>query len=711
MLTFLVFAKLLILLLSLLGAVIYAGRRRDARYAIRALRKTPVVRALDEAEFAALEPFRLTGQLAESREVRNLADPYSLEHDEAQLLHERLGEVEVVLPYDARQFVPAQPRAEVVLGHSQAIVVRMNGFDIAAGLVREQVAKAEHYAWLATERQTTPAPPVDDAAQGQGLAPVAGPQIDCCSSDLPAQREETPEERALRQPQWLGLPSAGCYLLACLLLWLGTMRVLDLPWLMLVAGIVSASVGVALTRPRRRPLPAAGTVNQFKGTLGEPRPQPIGQVEIDTPVLEIGNVQVNAPRHWCTGHALPLGQPVIAEVRTADRYLLSLNPGRSLVEEARRLPPSTLGRHLVWLGTAMLATLWSLQAGNAVFDDLRIARHALHVPALRSDPTPATVLAAPPRPGDRVSLQGDGTCGIAALLAAGHTLAQSDCRQTLWGGPAIELPGIVLPPTLDLLDRDDAMRVEISRLELLALQSTFPSRSTAGHRNRILGVAPLVEALERVCLEGVVACDALRDRLLELLLPALQEKAGGRVPRVDGNRWEYLSDTLRGLAQAHDDTVYLGGADLKALYEIQLAIVREFAQHKLADIGSIALATPTDGLVLIDVHRAADIRPSVVEAPLEHWQHTRDQVSQQRPFALRGWVVGREHDVHGLRLHIDTRSEASPFTAALVHSVWRALAVLLLGVQTLLLLRCTRQTHFHHATWAPSVDAETRQHQ
>ena len=47
----------------------------------------------------------------------------------------------------------------------------------------------------------------------------------------------------------------------------------------------------------------------------------------------------------------------------------------------------------------------------------------------------------------------------AALLAAGHTLAQSDCRQTLWGGPAIELPGIVLPPTLDLLDRDDAMRV------------------------------------------------------------------------------------------------------------------------------------------------------------------------------------------------------------------------------------------------------------
>lgn len=108
-----VFAE--IQLLSQLGAVVYAAQRRNGRHALKALGKSPVVRGLDEAEFAALETFRLTGQLDQSHEVRDLVGPYSLAHDEAQLLHERLGEVEVPLRYDARRFISANTPAEVVL--------------------------------------------------------------------------------------------------------------------------------------------------------------------------------------------------------------------------------------------------------------------------------------------------------------------------------------------------------------------------------------------------------------------------------------------------------------------------------------------------------------------------------------------------------------------------------------------------------------------
>jgi hypothetical protein len=688
----LTFAKIFLLLVSLLGVFIYAARRRNDRHAFHVLGKSPVIRSLNEAEFAALEPFRLTGQLDESREVRRLTGPYVLEGDGGQTLHERLGEVEVLLPYDARRFVAEHNPAEVVLGRSQAIVVRMHGFDIVAGRAREQAVHAQR---VGDQRNAHRHLPADGCADGATASLTHS--TDGASAYLLGQRVETPEERALRQRPWLGWSSAGCYLLACLLFWLGTLHNLGLAGLMLVAGLISAVVGVLLTRPRKRPLPTAGTVNMAQGILEGPRRLPNGHVDTDSPVLVIGGIDVYTPRPWCSHPALPVGQRVLAHFRAEDRHLLSLSCG-ALQAQTYRWPPVNWGRHLCWTGTAILATLWSLHAGNGVLDDLDRASLARHVPVLRSDATPATLLAAPPQPGDRVDLRGMGTCGAAPLQVAGHTLAQSDCRQTLWGGPAIVAPAIALPEPLALLDRDQVMSVQLTPETLDALLSPLPSASAASNRTRVNGVATLVETLDLACREGIAGCDALRRRVLEALLVAPKGSVvdSGEVLRAR------LADEIRQDPQMQQDVLYLTKPSIKALYEIQVDLVRAFTHKTLADISTGVLAPP-GGLVLIDTHAPMARRPAILDAPLEDWQQTRDQVSLPQPFTISGWVTGFEHDASGLRLHIDTGASSSPFVIALVCSIWRVLALLLLIVQCFLLWRCWRKVQLQQASVATAL--------
>lgn len=566
----------------------------------------------------------------------------------------------------------------------------MNGSKSVAGLAHEQLEHAQQRAWKGDDN-TRPSLPAEGSADdaAAGLTPL----IDGASACVLGQREETPEERTLRQPPWLGWPSAGCFLLASLLFWLGTLRDLGLPWPMLIAGLISAVVGVVLTRARKRPLPAAGTVNIVQGLLEGPRLQANGHIDSDAPVLVIAGMAVTAPRQWCTHPALPVGQRVVAYVRIEDRHLLSLSCGDSQLAKAYPWPPLNWGRHLVWAGTSILALLWSLSAGNGVLDDLERARLALQVPVLRSDATPATLLAAPPRPGDRVLLRGNGTCGLGPLQVGGHTLAQPDCRQTLWGGPAIVLPAVALPEPLALLDRDEAMSVWLNPDALDALVSPFPRPWAADNRTPVTGVATLVETLDLACREGIAACDALRRRLLEALLPVPQ---GSVVDSGDILRAR-LAGAVRQDRQIQQDVLYLPRPSSLALYEIQVALVHAFTRKTLADASVGVLAATPGGLVLIDSHAPAGVRPSLLDAPLDHWQHTRDKVSLPQPFTMSGWVTGFEHDASGLRLHIDTGASASPFATALVHSTWRALALLLLAVQWLLLWRCGRNAHLRHA--------------
>ena len=63
-------------------------------------------------------------------------------------MHDTLGDVDVVLPYDARSYLVENNHAEVVLTEKFAIVVALNGeFDLAGGREREQRRQKQDQQW------------------------------------------------------------------------------------------------------------------------------------------------------------------------------------------------------------------------------------------------------------------------------------------------------------------------------------------------------------------------------------------------------------------------------------------------------------------------------------------------------------------------------------------------------------------------------------
>ncbi|MCR2660489.1 hypothetical protein NSP18_24395, partial [Salmonella enterica] len=63
-------------------------------------------------------------------------------------MHDTLGGVDVVLPYDARDYLREDNQAEVVMTEKFAIVVALNGeFDLAGGREREARRQKQNQQW------------------------------------------------------------------------------------------------------------------------------------------------------------------------------------------------------------------------------------------------------------------------------------------------------------------------------------------------------------------------------------------------------------------------------------------------------------------------------------------------------------------------------------------------------------------------------------
>ena len=143
-------------------------------------------------------------------------------------MHDTLGDVDVVLPYDARSYLVENNHAEVVLTEKFAIVVALNGeFDLAGGRERELRRQKQDQQWNSgrtgalqnvVDLEVDP-PEADEAPPtAEQLAQAERELDDATRVEILAQRDETPAEVAARQGRGFGFWVSVLWALAFLCL-------------------------------------------------------------------------------------------------------------------------------------------------------------------------------------------------------------------------------------------------------------------------------------------------------------------------------------------------------------------------------------------------------------------------------------------------------------------------------------------------------------
>ena len=228
---------LIILIWSIYSGITYMARRSDNKGALRDLRRTASPRArMTDEEQALVQPF-----LFDPAEEAGAADqrfgvirctalscatasrPAGRQH-----MHDTLGDVDVVLPYDARSYLVENNHAEVVLTEKFAIVVALNGeFDLAGGREREQRRQKQDQQWnsgrtgaLQSVIDLEVDPPEADEAPptAEQLAQAERELDDATRVEILAQRDETRRSVAARQGRGFGFWVSVLWALAFLCL-------------------------------------------------------------------------------------------------------------------------------------------------------------------------------------------------------------------------------------------------------------------------------------------------------------------------------------------------------------------------------------------------------------------------------------------------------------------------------------------------------------
>jgi len=288
----------LAILLTMVAAAVAEWTAR-ARAGMAALRRSSTLRTLGADEHAALAPVRaLTGRGHEDQ-VKRLRGAFTAGAcwNTFPVGDGLLGGIPVLVPRQAWPYLSEDNEAEVVLGEREAVVVRLNGFTLAAA------------------------------------------RPDAATSRVCGERRETPEEVALRRGPGLR-PSP--LVIAALALWAAT----GVPGLLAMPLLVIAGLTVWLGLPRRNSPATAQRVLQVRERLRA------YQRTAQTPrVWLLGNDRrVQLPEEWEHVAGFSSGRSMLLEVRACDGGVLGAGTAWCLASDRRRYPPTGGFWHLAWLG-------------------------------------------------------------------------------------------------------------------------------------------------------------------------------------------------------------------------------------------------------------------------------------------------------------------------------------------------------------------------
>ncbi len=701
---------LIILIWSIYSGITYMARRSDNKGALRDLRRDgqPARRMTDE-EQALVQPF-LFDPAKPKKQAQLINDGvyplhgafvrHGIEASQGgSTMHDTLGDVDVVLPYDARSYLVENNHAEVVLTEKFAIVVALNGeFDLAGGRERELRRQKQDQQWNSgrtgalqnvVDLEVDP-PEADEAPPtAEQLAQAERELDDATRVEILAQRDETPAEVAARQGRGFGFWVSVLWALAFLCLGLaggggGT------PF----AAGAGALAALALWLTWRRPAPdAPQKVNRARGELNAiVLSNPSNSQTVSTQLFLGDKLPVNLPDHWRANLQLPDDGRVDMDLRVQDYAVLRLGGNYSVDEEQRLFPRVFWGRHmtLALTGLAALGALWAV-APNLP-GDLALTRAWVQSDGPRSYASAEALAQDPPGFGQPVSLRGAARCEL--VQGTSEQAARADCDRLRWGGAAPTVPELEIDPAIMALHTGEFLRTRANPMLDMLLQSQVAQRMRTNPMAaynmrglsfyRVSGLTDTVLAVERGCAvagrDAADACGALKAALVEHLLFADDEPKNWaellKLAQDGAFKRKGLNDESA-IISRNAETVR-ARARSSAFPAIMQAMNRAAAAAQASQTGGVALRVWPGPHAML---------PSIIakneEDLLSSWSRQSRIVAQGEPLPFRvdGLVSGVRRDASGLlELSVDSERSLDEPWSSLAYTAWLLLAALLVLV-------------------------------
>lgn len=738
--TVIIVLKVGLILYAIYSLIVYATRRSGNRSAFKDFQSAPVLRRITDEEKSALQPFLIGQGLTADDDVRELTGAFvrhGLATQGSSTEHDTIGDVDVLLPYDAIDYVEPHNEALVVLGKKCAVVIRLNGFDLLEGRQRAQRQQAQDKQWKRGEigalpNIEAPAGDIDPhapaaASEAAFVAPDPNARFQRGEVDILSQRTETPEEVASRVGRGGGWASALVWLLAFILLWLATWDATRgvhayLLGAGLLAGLCAAWLFVRKpsdTAPVRQPQP----VNRVRGMLNQIAVVNASNVTIKRVGLFIGDkLSFVLPSAWRSAKDMPYGEVIEAELRTSDYSAVSFGDRWSVADEWRRFRPVYWGRHLLHLLIGLLAAV----ALGLSAPDLR-GQMALVAQWLSHGKSPAYTDARqladnPPQWASYASVKGEGRCEI-DLAHKGddnRALPMVDCTTVRWNGSAPVIPELKIPESIQALASPDFIRASengmaASLIEMLRMQMGQAPDPLSAYRARenmpmiVRHFDRSVATIEAACKEGEGLapgdCSALQRAVLNAA-EATVEKDGTDTAI---HNWKELAASAQPGKENADLVV-----SRKQLASMQQA-ARQAADSFVATRIEAALPTivPAKGGVVLastvpidavqrkpgedasteaaeasDVDAASALADDDNDASLlGRWARLQRNAAPEgvKPFVLEGLVTARGTDDGGAPvLRIDPGLDPAQAASAGAYTLWWLFAVGLLLVNGVL---------------------------
>lgn len=728
--TIIVVLKVGLLLYAIYSVIVYMSRRSDNRSALKDIRTAPVLRRITDEEKSALQPFLMGQGLTVDDDVRELTGVFMRHGLHAQggsTEHNTIDDVEVLLPYDAMNYIEAHNQAQVVLSKKGAVVIRLNDFDLLEGRQRAQRQQAQDAQWkrgdvgaLPTLEEATPGVPGAALAAGEAATPAsepAGPfdRYRRGEVDVLGQRTETPEEVASRMGRG-GWASAFAWVCAFALLWIATWDATRGAQAYLAGAGLLVGLWAAWLFVRTPATEPPQPVNRVRGMLNQIAVVNASNASIQNVSLFIGDkLSLTLPAHWRKAEAVPYGEVIEAELRTSDYSAVGFGSKWSVADEWRRFRPVFWGRHLLHLivgvlalgavalsapdprGEAALAAQWVMGGGEtAVYTDA----------AQLADKLPAW--------GRTVRVAGEGRCEIDmnARSQGNDVVPVVDCTRVRWNGSAPVVPAIDVPPSVLALAGPGFIRATenyaaASLIAMMRMQMGQAADPLAVYRARenvpmiVRGFDRSVAMVDAACKDdgglSPQACENLQRELVRAI-DATVEKDGVETPV---STWQMLAASA-----ASDQANASLMVSRRQLAEVQRAVQQAVDSVVAAKIGiaRAAIVPASGGVVLASPLRIDEARSRPAEggegdrAPphsddgadsslLGSWARLQQHATADglKRFSLEGLVTASGKDAAGTpQVRIDPTLDASRMATAGAYTLWWLLAAALVLANGLL---------------------------
>lgn len=450
-------------------------------------------------------------------------------------MHDTLGGVDVVLPYDARDYLREDNQAEVVMTEKFAIVVALNGqFDIAGGRERDSRRQKQGQQWAGGK-----AGELQDVVPAEG-SPESGQDerelADAMRVEILTQRDETPAEIAARQR-----PGVGIWIFLVWLLAFAGLAVTAGGGGAAFAGGAAALAALALWLTWRRRTPdAPRKVNRARGEMHAiVLTNPENTQAVSTQLFLGDKLPIKLPDHWRSNLTLPDDGRVDVDVRVDDYAVLRLGGkvgGNFSVDEEQRLFPRVYwGRHatLALAGVLAGAALWG--TADSLKGDAALTSAWMRATPVRSYESAAALAQDPPGFGTVVSLQGRARCELRRDDALDRV--DFDCNQLRWGGATPQAAQMEVDeqalrlysgdflktrpnPMMDMLIRSQAYSQMRDNPLALYNARTLSAETVVGLSKTVLAIE---SACETASGEAISACDQLKKAFVDSILLAKEE--------------------------------------------------------------------------------------------------------------------------------------------------------------------------------------------